>query len=103
MRATPVAIPVSAARRRRRARPAGARGARAVCWSRPGLRCSVGLMQTRCHRALPLARRYACLLMGQRAPDDAMTFSREGLITQLVDFEGFTLKQATYGVDQTGL
>lgn len=41
--------------------------------------------------------------MGQRAPDDAMAFSREGLITQLVDFGGFTLKQATYGVDQTGL
>lgn len=33
---------------------------------------------------------------------DFQAFSRQGLIDQLI-FEGFTAKQAEYGVSQTGL
>ena len=33
---------------------------------------------------------------------DYSSFSRSGLIDQL-EFEGYTKKQATYGVNQTGL
>jgi hypothetical protein len=32
-----------------------------------------------------------------------MPFSRQGLIEQLVRFEGFTTEQAEHGVSQTGL